>query len=383
MISTPSLLPDEWVAGYWGRVLLLNGLGEMASVEAKSTFLQNFCAARGIVFEGVDRALAVASAAAQVPLVQVLTAHTLMPLDGAVSDVVHGNWLGNRYEATRRRLLTVRDDQRPGSLCPECAEEDLNFWGVSYWRRSHQIPGMVWCQKHACLLRRTVGPMGSHPLPHKAETQPLMTDEVTLNRASREGATISRYTEICSELMLRQRPLSRLQVLRAIGSKARERELQLDGSASGASLYDQAARCLPSTWLSRYISPDRLNDVAQRFYSVPGGTDYAVALAVLYETADDALLALQNPLPPTESLTSYIDRVVDQHAPKIERPPHQEILARRRSLKSAVEGIYRGEDVAAAHKRTGCALRVIEAALVECFTGSHRWAVEPASVVSV
>jgi TniQ len=383
MISTPRLLPDEWAAGYWGRVLLLNGLGETACAGAKAIFLQNFCSNHGIVFEGVDRALAVVSAAAQVPLVQVLTAHTLVPLDGAVSDVVHGNWFGDRYEATRRRLLTVRDDQRPGSLCSECAEEDLNFWGVSYWRRSHQIPGMVWCQKHGCLLRHTVESMGSQLLPHRAETQTLDADKVTLARSSREGVTISRYTEICSELMLRQKPLSRLQVLRAIGAKARESGLQLDGSASGTSLYELAARCLPSAWLSRHVTRDRLNDVAQRFYSIPVGTDYALALAVLYESADDALLALQDPLPPTKSLTGYINKVVDQHAPKIERPSHREISARQRCLKSAIDGIYSGEDVAAAHKRTGCALRVIEAALVECFAGFDRRAVESASVVSM
>lgn len=383
MISTPRLLPDEWAAGYWGRLLLLNGLGETASAGAKAIFLQRFCSIHGIVFEGVDRALAVVGAAAQVTHVQVLTSHTLVPLDGAVSDVIHGDWFGDRYEATKRRLLTVRDDQRPGSLCPECAEEDLNFWGVSYWRRSHQIPGMVWCQKHGCLLRHTVESMGSQLLPHRAKTQTLDTDAVTLVRSSREGVTISRYTEICSELMLRQKPLARVQVLRAIGAKARERGLKLDGVASGTSLYEQAARCLPSAWLSRHVHRDRLNDVAQRFYSIPDGTDYALALAVLYESADDALLALQCPLPPTKSLTGYINKVVYQHAPKVERPSHQEILDRRRCLESVIDGIYSGEDVAAAHKRTGCALRVIEAALVECFAGFDLPAVQSASVVLV
>lgn len=34
-------------------------------------------------------------------------------------------------------------------FCDECCEEDIGFHGRAYYRRSHQMPGVNWCQKHS------------------------------------------------------------------------------------------------------------------------------------------------------------------------------------------------------------------------------------------
>lgn len=36
--------------------------------------------------------------------------------------------------------------------CPYCFEEDCTLYGESYWHRSHQIPSLPFCTKHACYL---------------------------------------------------------------------------------------------------------------------------------------------------------------------------------------------------------------------------------------
>ena len=40
--------------------------------------------------------------------------------------------------------------------CPVCAQQDLRQYGVSYWHRSHQIPGVTACVFHPVLLEKLV-----------------------------------------------------------------------------------------------------------------------------------------------------------------------------------------------------------------------------------
>ena len=37
-------------------------------------------------------------------------------------------------------------------FCPECARDDANYFGVGYWHRCHQIPGIEACHKHKVWL---------------------------------------------------------------------------------------------------------------------------------------------------------------------------------------------------------------------------------------
>src|SRR5699024_4482773 len=39
--------------------------------------------------------------------------------------------------------------------CPSCFNEDLEVLGESYWRRSHQIVGSLYCSKHKVLLKNS------------------------------------------------------------------------------------------------------------------------------------------------------------------------------------------------------------------------------------
>ncbi|WP_232798303.1 TnsD family Tn7-like transposition protein [Salinibacter altiplanensis] len=42
---------------------------------------------------------------------------------------------------------------QPYRFCPDCAEEDRNSHGVSYWHRVHQLPGIWVCTTHGTILR--------------------------------------------------------------------------------------------------------------------------------------------------------------------------------------------------------------------------------------
>lgn len=56
--------------------------------------------------------------------------------------------------------------------CWRCAAEDLKRWGSSYWRREHNLPGVVLCLMHGTVLRETTIPTASDTrldlrLPHE------------------------------------------------------------------------------------------------------------------------------------------------------------------------------------------------------------------------
>ena len=42
--------------------------------------------------------------------------------------------------------------------CPRCCSEDMDKFGESFWRRLHQIPGVLYCLKHETLLKSTIVP---------------------------------------------------------------------------------------------------------------------------------------------------------------------------------------------------------------------------------
>lgn len=70
---------------------------------------------------------------------------------------------------------------RPAALhyCPECVRADAAQFGEPYWHRSHQLPGVLLCERHAVLLEsgaaRVVDPDSRYVyelIPASARTQP-------------------------------------------------------------------------------------------------------------------------------------------------------------------------------------------------------------------
>lgn len=42
--------------------------------------------------------------------------------------------------------------QNPLRLCDRCVVDDINLYGTPYWHRAHQLPGVLFCPRHKCLL---------------------------------------------------------------------------------------------------------------------------------------------------------------------------------------------------------------------------------------
>ena len=85
--------------------------------------------------------------AARIALDQYIHLHTLWPFETFHTQpaTFSCTWVKSKVERARVECLPVR----PGAyLCSKCVKEDDGYWGYSYWRRDHQMPGRMWCQKH-------------------------------------------------------------------------------------------------------------------------------------------------------------------------------------------------------------------------------------------
>jgi hypothetical protein len=370
MIVAPRLLPDEWAAGYWGRVLLLNGIDGADSDKKKQEFARRFCEEQGIEVCGANHGLEMIGAAAQVPSAQVLRSHTLIPLRGAVSATVNSDWFDDRHDLRGMRgSMTMQHNLTVGVLCPQCAEEDQSFWGFTYWRRSHQVHSIPFCDKHRCTLRRSKQLLASEPLPDgESFCQTDRESEAMAVEAAGNG-WLRRYADVSSEFLNRSRPLSRLQVVSALARRARLMGIDVESTGSGLTLATLATQRLPRVWMQRFLRDGRhLNEVLRRFYCSPETTSYALAIALLYESTEDAFRDIEGPLPSIHLLACRVHSLVDEWA-AFRGWTHLPIAEMRRRLIAGFEALLAGQDAKASAKIASCTPLVFEGAVVRCFAG--------------
>lgn len=174
--------------------------------------------------------------------------HTMLPFTAfSVYDkrIVNEAWSMN--VAKRHGAGTPRE---AAYCCPSCAKEDLDYWGYSYWRRSHQLPGVYWCQKHPSeRLHAVDAPDAFGAQPHlwigAAKTR---IDDMPI--ALQEHAEVRRFGEFCQAMLDHGRPLTIKGVRRVLGARAIASDLRIHTtSGSGRRPSDLAGVVFPPAFL--------------------------------------------------------------------------------------------------------------------------------------
>ncbi len=78
-------------------------------------------------------------------------------------------------------------------FCPKCVDEDLSHYGVSYWRRDHQLVGVYLCTAHNVILERVYQP--KQKIPDKAGVSDLPYDYLYGAKAHCPVITEDQYIE--------------------------------------------------------------------------------------------------------------------------------------------------------------------------------------------
>lgn len=303
MLICPVPFPEEIDRGYLGRVMRFNGcVKEKDAIELMRVW--DRCADKS--WREVS-CLELLSRVAGMEVATFVTQHTSLPLRRGITsyqpDLPHG------CESNRNMLWStgMRMARTGAYFCEQCAKEDAAFHGQSYWRRKHQMPGLLWCPKHMAPLRYLDDESAFLSPPTILMDNSHVVDASWSNEIM-GNETVLRYLQICWALMERTSPLAVKAVSAILRGKASSAGFQTYGGPVRAPLLSDVAieRC-GRTWLSTVLpvladKPDgilssQLDGVLYLPTSASSVSAYALASALLFDTADDALNNLCGPVP--------------------------------------------------------------------------------------
>lgn len=278
----PDILPDEWLSGYWGRVIRVNDCTLRKTALLK---LRRFLGSA--VAGGKSPPLAYMLAKfTDVPLGDLLVRHTQIPYIRTVSRgalTPHSALSDYAY----LRKLSFRPTRKNAMLCEECVHEDLIARKLSYWHRKHQLFGQIHCPKHGSLLCAATAD-SLYRCPHQ-----VLSIARPMTELGAESASFAkRFSDISQRLLEAGVPLEE----REVGVKLRSR-LRDVGLSAGTevtnSFFHHVDRVVPAEWAKKVWTDIERNSGGYLPNSVinrPAATPNVVlALSVLFDSADDAV----------------------------------------------------------------------------------------------
>lgn len=283
-----STLPDELAHGYLGRVRAINLL---SSSEKAASALLDSCLTKDSLPDKARRVASLA-AAAKLSLQTFCQRHTFIPFLRTASNVGPGIPHGSSTQLPLIETLAFRL-LLPGAMaCRQCIAEDLEFWRFSYWRRRHQLPGVIWCDKHHEPLFEAAKSFDHCPsLPKDPEDDSVDRVDDQLG-----DALVTRYIEIATGLLDCRQPVSYHQAANKLSQRAQALGIRVAKSGRRENLSDIALQLAPRKWLSSLLPGIETKkpgeyypflDKVVRHHGLPQCR--ALALALMFDSADDAL----------------------------------------------------------------------------------------------
>ena len=298
MLIRPTPFPDELIHGCRGRVMRCNGVAKEKEIDA---LMREWAGVPCSDYREVPSAVLLAKMAGM-PVTEFVSQHSFVPLRRAITwfhpETKHGC-------ESKLPLLWSGPMHLPREgayFCEHCVAEDLEFHGMSYWRRAHQIPGVFWCFKHMAPLL--------YMEKNSAFQSPPSTFANIALRVSQEWVEkliinpyVLRYTDVCSGLMERDRPFDVAVVSHVLKQEARAHGFQTSGRpVKRPLLSDLAISEIGRPWLATVIRMLASKSEGEISHQVDGVcylkkssssvVAYALVCALLFSSADDAINAL-------------------------------------------------------------------------------------------
>lgn len=292
MIHVPTPLPDELAHGYVGRLCRLNGISPSDTATRRLASSAHTPTTRANQSSWMDGVALMANMRPE----SFRYLHTLLPFYAAatVGDAIR--WFGDSTCSAQHRITAHRINPYGSHFCPNCIREDLAFWGVSYWRRSHQLPGVTWCLKHETPLRIHPSNNATGLLPEQVEES---SDCVTAVQPPPDhtGQVIRRYGEICSTLLEQPTTISVDTLVDCLSERVNSAIQRPKGRQNGQHFSEYIRRQVDAEWLQTFF-PD-FSFKAENTYTLLDRTitsrriaqrtcAYALAMASLYASCDEA-----------------------------------------------------------------------------------------------
>lgn len=279
LVQQPHLLPqaDEFATGYDRRLMAAHGVPRKWPDIAMWIYIRTHSLREHTTLGGIQE-LALETGST---LDDFVARHTLAP---ALCTFLNAKEPENFYEQEQMFGKNALRLPRSGpQACPVCAREDRARLGFSYWRRLHQLPGVVYCPTHLVALH-SFEPNSLYEQPHEAcgaaavrQVRPRFLEET--------------LTQIWMGLLELPAPLSASAVHPLICAGLKRQKLSGNSAAGAEDIRSRLVKQADPQWLAQYFG------AAKTIYGpVRAGADraapkwYALTLALLYQGAVDELL---------------------------------------------------------------------------------------------
>lgn len=294
MILAPSALPDEIDKGIEGRIRRLNGFRSTKELLAA---MQDAACHETSGTCGTTRVELLAHTC-RININEFVRAHTTLPLRRAITSYQPHLKHGSPESVSMLRTTTMRL-ARPGAyLCRSCIAEDMSFRGIAYWRRYHQMPGLYWCNRHHEPLAFIKNEQAFDQCTKSMINFATPINDTWVN-ALIVSAPIQRYIEICSAFFERDKPIEVIHVALILKERAKQFGLSTCMSGNKPLLSDLVKESFPTEWLSTVfpklvekphgVMMPSMDGVLYLNTAASSAMVYALALAVLYDSSDEAL----------------------------------------------------------------------------------------------
>lgn len=236
----PTILSDELWEGYYGRFGTFNGVS--SKIDTGKMLHDYF---RKTPAE--TSPISMLAELLQFDIEFFVNNHSLIPITKYVEIK---NPADNKVDERSLRLLGSKTIKHWGCFCEECVKEDINYLGFSFWRRSHQLPGIDWCQKHQIPLCESLikDNFFQQPAFHLANKNYKKAD-ISL---SIENTSVLKYVQAIQNVFELSKPLQYLDV--ALEKKLKTLKSQVPKNCNSGKLSTIILRDFPHEWLKKHFS---------------------------------------------------------------------------------------------------------------------------------
>lgn len=304
LLMLPTILPDEFLPGYLGRISLVNN---RHSVQHIKNILQKRFSEVKHEIKATPLVVALAHAL-EIETDAIAQEHTLTPILRSTQPetINFPAELGikSNYEFGLLSRLSLIIPKKLACFCESCVVEDVEYHGFSFWRRSHQIPGIDWCSKHMEPLQELQDPKAFFKQPsiffksghYSKQTQSLGT----------HNPIILRYAQLIEDALELDVPVNNRLAQEILSKKAKSIGVKFSEEGTCRQLSDLMNEVLPEQWILKHF-PRLKKESYGKFVagfdevlkSSRKGKSYIntlLAAAVLFDDADEAMheLTAQN-----------------------------------------------------------------------------------------
>lgn len=294
MMIIPRPLPDEFCRGHVGRIQQINSIRSydlaVMAIRKTQNLRTNSGCQRSIL--GDVATLCGMSVRKYGSLHSFLPFSSFSNGEGELED-------DSRWSVNTQIRVGMTTPRMSAYLCEQCVTEDVQLRGYGYWRRSHQTPGMMWCAKHECLLRRVDLKNAFEKLP--TECFPFSIACTDSNGAYLNSAPncIQSYLKNCSLLIENYGVVDKMRIKNQLNARAKVIALQVGKTSTKTLLSNLALKKFPRDWLIEVIPSivekmeggrsRSLDSAVCLSSSRVAAQGIAIALTIMFDRPEDGL----------------------------------------------------------------------------------------------